>query len=751
MYGATEDYVITYDCNLLQEHIYSSDFEESCSPLVDSKKGKHNLVKTKKKKTKTRTDSRFRAKKDNVNNTARLYMDCDEYPVKLKEDANLSCPKETENKYAKQQARKHKPNNRETIDLNSGDQAEPFKKKLSLIKHKVIPCISGIFKRNNFAKHHMSIIEENQDENTRINNCNCCQHYNNCEQRPLKKLYKRQQDYVVQPIYSIEGNSHKTPMGPFATTKITVDPSQHHNHQTKNQYSSYYSLSSSESDSQCAHERQQKVESFRKTLKSEIMKEHMKYQQNQQIRTRQVQYPSKERRYHVFRTPIHSTSLARGYNDHSISKIPSSTSSFWEYLYDKTTVCGRKYQRVEMPVQYGCTAPCGTSAYCPTPNADAGKGVKSYENVSMQGQKMTCACQKNNRDSYCEPNKIQSGQGGQGRRCNPRCSKDTMAKASDINISTSPGKKDSSTKMKPRNRVQCQCSDKGKKSSKSGSKNSDDYFPGSKGLQGSHQNVANQNRPCQEGHDEIVSSLAQKYNGEILCIHNPPCILINGCLNLPPQKEQQQQNNEMAVFPVTGSSKHNFYEKMPTTNQTHVFREQSCQYHVEVSQATDYRAEKLIQSICYHNPPCQVVRGCCKPKFDPQLENSCVHVPLCKVIPECVVRDRGKRSCEHRPRCRDIPICSRNFVMLTAKENIATQAESLVAGKESLICRHEPPCIMVPKCIGNAMCDSSYVNVDAIPGCIHQPSCPLIPACCRKSAKLMVSVASQYPNSCRIV
>lgn len=59
-------------------------------------------------------------------------------------------------------------------------------------------------------------------------------------------------------------------------------------------------------------------------------------------------------------------------------------------------------------------------------------------------------------------------------------------------------------------------------------------------------------RCCQQTHEKILQSVHKQYNGEILCIHNPPCVLINGCLNLPPSIVRNQHTT--AVYSATQGS-----------------------------------------------------------------------------------------------------------------------------------------------------------------------------------------------------
>ncbi|XP_034831271.2 uncharacterized protein [Maniola hyperantus] len=259
-------------------------------------------------------------------------------------------------------------------------------------------------------------------------------------------------------------------------------------------------------------------------------------------------------------------------------------------------------------------------------------------------------------------------------------------------------------------------------------------------------------RPCQEEHDALKKTLADKYNGEILCIHNPPCVLINGCLNLPPPKSSTPQGP--LFYPVTRSKKSSFAQlcrKIKRSKQKS--QDQAIQYQPPTIDLEEYlpefRTEKIVQSLCNHNPPCEVVRGCHKTRFNPTLQTSCVHVPMCPKFPECVLEQRNieERNCNHTPKCAELPLCTRKYITLTAKENAATQ----VKPKTKIGCRHQPPCLMIPKCLAQVICGDWYPG-NTIPGCVHQPSCEMIPACFRKQFKESVSVQSQYPSaSCQIV
>lgn len=73
------------------------------------------------------------------------------------------------------------------------------------------------------------------------------------------------------------------------------------------------------------------------------------------------------------------------------------------------------------------------------------------------------------------------------------------------------------------------------------------------GPQGSHPTIKGSpglcDRCCQQPHDEIVKAVQKQYKGEIICIHNPPCVLINGCLTLP--TDTKSHPHTTALFSTT--------------------------------------------------------------------------------------------------------------------------------------------------------------------------------------------------------
>lgn len=67
-------------------------------------------------------------------------------------------------------------------------------------------------------------------------------------------------------------------------------------------------------------------------------------------------------------------------------------------------------------------------------------------------------------------------------------------------------------------------------------------------------------RCCQQPHAKILQAVQKQYNGEIICIHNPPCVLINGCLNLP---QNIVRNKTTAVYSAAQADRMPFLRNKP--------------------------------------------------------------------------------------------------------------------------------------------------------------------------------------------
>ncbi|XP_053606459.1 uncharacterized protein LOC128672946 [Plodia interpunctella] len=250
--------------------------------------------------------------------------------------------------------------------------------------------------------------------------------------------------------------------------------------------------------------------------------------------------------------------------------------------------------------------------------------------------------------------------------------------------------------------------------------------------------------PCQHDHDLVAKALSQKYNGEILCIHNPPCVLVNGCLNVP-----KKESTNPTWF-VTQDMKPSYYQNS-NTQDTHMKNHQRQSKYINIMQYynEEDRIEKEMQSVCQHYPPCKFVRQCYKPKHPPKLDHCCVHVPMCRKIPQCILETGDYKydysSCSHKPKCFDLPLCARELVLYGEVANVESEVKKPV----ELVCYHHPQCIKIPRCLGRMLCETHLAS-NAIPDCTHDPPCEQIPACYRRSPK-MVSTYSQYPAPCRIV
>lgn len=826
------DYLLTYDPAYTELHSDSSDFDEdSLNSPVSHTIGNHSLLK-KKLYSKSKRDIII----PQICNS-RAYTVTDASSREIWESQTIISQYGREIDLEVRQSYQ----NRKSKILDSGDQIETIKSKRSLIRHKVIPCISSMFGRSSNNVKQMSIIKENQAEHVNIDNG--CQA--NCEHRMRTcKSNRRQQCYAVQPVYAGEENIHAK-SSPFQHTKVVREPLSTYKMVGNENSRATYSLTSSSEGIEpprYSHRKKWRNKKSKHFVEPDMEEEYMRHYEGPNLKERQQQCPSRQTRkipYQVFTTPYAYQRTSTGCspiasNKVSGSELPSTCSGFWDFLISKINM---KYQAqancIIRPCR--CNNSSATSSHC-TP--------RTCENIGTQPEPQ---------DSINKSNPIPPMESCACNTApmhgNPLNLNDNMEQSSPMSMPPS----------KIRGKVECNCFPDKKSLTRPSPKRSPAQLPPQlppplpeppsepgPSLTPSPRKLPvceDETRPCQLPHDDITATLSKKYNREILCIHNPPCVLINGCLNLPPPKGEPS-TDMWAVQTEGRNGYHNLYSKCtqrqqsvqygppsldmhqcgildescqyfppvnemqklsinnescqyqnpsiemkqlmitddscqfrlsPVATQNKQFTDnESCQYslspiemqklQVTANESCQYlpplidvqqlrtpqpKQEKIIQSICNHSPPCEVVRTCIKPKFDPKLQNSCVHVPMCQKVPICLMELKNqndtKKSCQHKPKCTEVPICTRNFIVLTAKEEAATQ----VRPKAKMVCRHEPPCIMIPKCLAR-VCDS-YIPYDAIPDCIHQPMCEMIPACCRKSAKEMVSVCSQYPNQCCIV
>lgn len=813
MCNVLDDYLKTYSPDVTEFHSDSSDFEGTASSLFTQKMGR--------RKHPMRTLYPIR-KKDS------MFQSCNSQMNSVTENSSeetwgsVTTTISPNGSSIGIQLQKTFKNKKYKI-LHSGDQIETIQSKRSVIRHKVIPCISNIFGRSNNNVKQMSIIKENPTENFNIDNG--CQTNHVDGEHKTRKFNRRQQHtqyYAAQPVYAVERiNYAKLP--PFQHTKIVRGPLTTCKAVGNGNFDNTCSLTSSSEEIETHRYLKRKKGKRNKPkcniVESDLGKEYFdRYEGNALKHIEQQYYANMNQippdKNNTAPDQTQKRQKTNGSEPMSLSdreiELGIACSGFWDYLVN-------------------------------TINQKMQTQTNKAETTTNTLPFKPCTCTEDQAYKYC---------------CCPNC-ENSLKKLI---------KPDHSSEKKKIG-VKCQCP------------------------------ALEKTRPCQYNHDEVAKSLARDYKGQILCIHNPPCILINGCLNLPSAPIKREPIQALDLCSVTIDSKekkfdykdaqtpqpqkqpeptrhpsdekHNSQnidapEKSPYSNVDacsqcatmameikspfNITKNESCQYQVpqilkqlmhpnysinyhspplearkqqttddkshtdmRKHQATDvegykyrlssneirrqkiashvscqYRTlptehkkqtltsddsygrlrkvigmkqiktkrpkqEKIVQSICPHNPPCQVVRTCCKTKIDPKLQNSCVHVPMCENVPLCLMELKNQyqnissRECSHKPKCPEIPVCTRNYIMLTAKEEVATQ----VRPKTKMMCRHEPPCIMIPTCLSR-VCDS-YVPYDAIPDCIHQPMCEMIPACCRKSAKEMVSFRSQYPSQCRIV
>lgn len=662
------DFLLTYGSICFEEHEDSSDFEGA---IGGSSKENYRLLNNQGQEPPRPMGPNYQ-----LNN---MYEDFDKYPVKLRKVNHESSGTNISPQRGKI---KEKVQN-----LNRGDQIPistyKVQSKMSVIIHKLYPCISTLFKRSNRKDE-----KENPNKNTMDK---CSQHCNDRERTRIKKLYKRHKQFT--PVYAFEG-IHQT-QAPFEQIKITASKS-HDSKKFVTKSSACSLSSSSESEILSFTEKHQNSRLLRRKFKSELLKERLKYQQNLHLSNQQIQSPPKgfKSPYQVFSSSYHEAVKPRVSHDLDMSYLPdmpSSSSGFWDYLFDKFN---RKYttQRVELPTKCKCNVSQTTCT------------AETCEYINKDKTGPTCSTTKKNK-----------------KKCKGRC-ECTQIPGLEEAVQTG-----SQTKYE-------------KKTSQS-----DDISQSYNSMDNSP--LKFEIKPCQEDHDAVIAALKEKYHGEILCIHNPPCILINGCLNLPSDKSGPQTD----VWPVTETKKSGFREGFCRKKLKPKW-EQEYQYHfvdVQKFQVPAYKSEKKTLNTCNHSPPSEVVRGCSRDRYVPNLHTSCIHVPMCSKIPQCTTGQPETTGCQQEPKCQSITSCSKTkrYAVLTARETVATQAKPF----ESMVCSHASPCIMIPKCLGRAM-NGNRVELDAIPGCVHRPPCDFVPACCRRKATSQkVSASSQYPHSCRIV
>lgn len=705
------EFVLTYNPECLERHSDSSDFENYEPAQI---RGRNHSILRRKLVRHTEMANYELEMRSKKHKPSYFKTEC-VYDNRILHPHQCTCkdcviPVEEKRDYIAIKSRKVKYCN----EGNDERHIQTAPSRLTAVRSKIIPCLSNIFRRTIHSNR--DEIKKNKHFIVNSTKDNCCQVYCvNCNHKRFKK-HRVKPSYAVQSFYNSYDRLNKTPDSGIVIGNITEKDTR-----TKDSGISCDFTPSSVSANIKADKKK-----LRKIIENEIKKACYKKHLAYHLRNQEQQFPSKPN-IQAFLTPKTSKfkSMQSDLADMHSNLIPSNSSIFWEYLVERINKKYLNNNRSGLVKSCHCT----NAQTCPNMNKDLKLKLELKSNEQATQDSQQCSCSTTPM-SPLSPNASQ-----------PNPPTTIIRQESPPGTGKKKGSARAPKKVAAANtKVQCKCQDNTPPNLRVAKKDS----PTSDSLTSSPGNTEIR-RPCQEPHNEIKESLEKKYNGEILCIHNPPCILINGCLNLPPVKGQFSPS----TWPVMQTT--SFHAANPKLDGPKN-EEQATQY--EPTDFCNYqvvcvKTEKMTQSICNHDPPCEVVRCCYQPEFDLKLEHSCVHVPMCRKIPECITNDNDQLSkCEHQPRCTELPLCKRKpkkYIVLTAKDDVGTQVRPNMRQD----CKHVPPCIMIPKCLGKLMCDG-YVPHEAIPGCVHQPMCEMIPACCRKSAK-MVSVCSQYPNTCRIV
>lgn len=671
--------------------------------------GHHRLIK-----------SSFGSKLRNIYYTKNNKADCEF----LKKDYNLESPNKgciaSSNLLNQKTYKCYRHSNRD-------DPPEKRPSRLCILRQKVLPCLSTIFRQS--ASNKLAVkLRERKQANT------SCQQCQTCLRKKIKKPNTRRGYSIVQPVYAFEAGVH--------LPKVFIP-----NDGPKNTDSS-----TSTSDSGNPEKLRRKNSKYKKRFRMEMMREHWNYQRtlkqkHQKHHNTPTEYNPVHQVFSSF-TRCHQSCLASSISDYSyIAEMPSV--GFWDFLFDKIQT---KYQTHRCEVK-PCTCDesslnnskpgqccCDPKIPCSSKCTHACQ-FPSLQNLPTQGSPMSPASPKyhaaGNSGSSVEKPIVQC-------KCKPPSTKNPKSQgtAPISPIGSPPTSFPKSQQDSPPANDYPQCPPKRASvcSLKQNNSSSKCCSPACKGIPARDNNTS-----CQKDHDQIKNMLKNKYNGEILCIHNPPCILINGCLNLPGTTVEPPSNS---FWPI-------LFKNIPKKKHTrNVKKEKNCQYgqscNMQNGRVPELNEEEKMQSLCSHVPPCDLIRSCEKKKYEQNLD-SC-DVPLCMNRDDAVVNrspwgSLKNYACDHFPMCQELPIDGKTYDLLNGSESFGVQAQQ----DTSRACRHTPPCIMVPKCMGGVTVLNNYMQYDAIPDCNHSPVCENVPACCRKNNKEMVSVSTQYPHSCRIV
>ncbi|XP_014357979.2 uncharacterized protein LOC106710440 [Papilio machaon] len=308
--------------------------------------------------------------------------------------------------------------------------------------------------------------------------------------------------------------------------------------------------------------------------------------------------------YQVIATPFWEEEKSYDSNSTRCSALPSTSSGFWEYLTDKITRKTKDGDRTK-------SCKCGQSASF---NSSVGVDpdcLKVAESISETERKVNAIL------TNPGENTEESTKDARSKNCTCDCKKNKIE-------TVIPQTKDVQTCS--RKNAPCNKCNNDKIKNDKRSKDADD----SKSTKG--------DEPCRAPHDEVVAKLKTKYNGEILCIHNPPCILINGCLNLPAANANQKP--PVAVWPVSQmkkNSSYNFCKRIWT--QKDKADEQYEIYGVPFVSSSECQiplTKKERNNRFDQRPICELVKLSCKPKYGVTAVNPRVHVAMLRKQPKCL-------------------------------------------------------------------------------------------------------------------
>ncbi|XP_013172032.1 PREDICTED: uncharacterized protein LOC106121083 [Papilio xuthus] len=308
--------------------------------------------------------------------------------------------------------------------------------------------------------------------------------------------------------------------------------------------------------------------------------------------------------YQVIATPFWEEEKSYDSNSTRCSALPSTSSGFWEYLTDKITRKTKDGDRTK-------SCKCGQSAsFISSVNGDP-DCLKVAEKMSETEKKVNAIL------TSPGENTEESTKDTRSKNCTCDCKKNKTE-------TVIPTTKDVHTCS----RINTPCNKCNNDKSKNDKRSKDpDDAKSNKG-----------DEPCRAPHDEVVSKLKQKYNGEILCIHNPPCILINGCLNLPSANANQKP--PVAVWPVNQmkkNSSYNFCKRIWT--QKDKADEQYEIYGVPYVSSSECQiplTKKERNNHFNQKPICELVKLSCKPKYGVTAVNPRVHVAMLRKQPKCL-------------------------------------------------------------------------------------------------------------------